>query len=239
MNIFTLPALSDNYMYLIALDADAIIVDPSDADIASRAIAERGLTLKHILITHHHYDHVGGGPALKRRTGAEVIGPNDQRIPALDRFVQDGDAIVFGDSKFLVMETPGHGSRDVSYLLRAPSMADALFCGDTLFVSGCGRLLEGNAETMWGSLQRIATLPDDTEVYCGHEYTEENLQFALSLVPDDAAYQDRLRTVHAKLQRGEPTVPTTIGMEKKANPFLRCNSVSAFAKTRAKKDRFG
>ncbi len=239
MNITILPALSDNYMYLIASNTDAIIVDPSDADIAARAIAERGLTLKRILITHHHYDHVGGVPALKQLTGAEVIGPNDQRIPALGRSVRDGDSIEFGDGVLSVMETPGHGSCDVSYLLHAPGRLDALFCGDTLFVSGCGRLLEGSAEMMWASLQRIAALPDETEVYCGHEYTEENVQFALSLAPDDAVYRDRLHAVRGQLQWGEPTVPTTIGMEKKANPFLRCTSVRAFAETRAKKDRFG
>ncbi len=238
MEIVILPALADNYMYLIHSDTEAAIVDPADADVVMRALDERGLTLKYILVTHHHYDHVAGVPALKRHTAAQVVGPEDDRIPALDHPVLEGRALELGDGTFTVLETPGHGDRDISYLFKAPSRPDALFCGDTLFVSGCGRLLEGHAEALWASLRKLAALPDDTALYCGHEYTEDNLLFALSLEPDDAVYRNRLLAVRERLREGLPTVPSTIGLEKQANPFLRCDSLIAFSEWRRKKDRF-
>ncbi len=238
MEIVVLPALSDNYMYLICADAEAVIVDPAAEDPVMRELDKRGLTLTRILITHHHYDHVQGVPGLCRHTNAEVIGPNDERIPGLKHPVREGNTFAFAGSDFRVLDTPGHGDRDVSYLLRTPGRPDALFCGDTLFVSGCGRVLEGSAEALWTSLRKLAALPDETRVYCGHEYTEENLRFALTVDPHDRVYQDSLTAAQQRLRDGLPTVPSTIGTEKKANPFLRCDSSVAFTALRKRKDRF-
>lgn len=238
MDIVVIPALSDNYMYLICSDTEAVVVDPADADGVLRVLDQRGLTLKYILITHHHYDHVSGVPALKRRTSAETIGPDDDRIPGLDRPVCEGNTVSFQDGTFTVLQTPGHGDGDISYLLKRPAKPDALFCGDTLFVSGCGRLLEGNAELMWSSLQKLVALPDATEIYCGHEYTEDNLLFALSMEPDNEVYENRLIAIRERLRAGMPTVPSSMGIEKKSNPFLRCESCVQFAELRKKKDRY-
>ncbi len=238
MKIVVLPLLADNYTYLLHTETEAAVVDPADADVVQRELERRSLTLTHMLITHAHHDHVGGVPSLKRHTAAAVVGAPDDRIPGLDHPVREGSVLAFGGASFTALMTPGHGAHDVSYLLQTPDRQDALFCGDTLFVSGCGRLLESDAETMWASLKKLAALPDDTELYCGHEYTEENLEFAVSECPDDPVYQKRLIAVRERLREGLPSVPSNIGLEKKANPFLRCESLVEFADLRKRKDRF-
>jgi len=239
MNIEIIRALGDNFIYLVETTAGAVVIDPGDAAPVERALAERGLRLSMILVTHEHHDHTGGIAALKQRSGALVAGPAGGRIPELDRIVGEGDVIEAGEGGFTVLATPGHGAHDVSYVLHRPDHPDALFCGDTLFVSGCGRIFGADAQQLWQSLDRLRRLPELTAVYCGHDYTEENLRFALSVEPDDAAYAERLCEFQAAAAAGRPCVPSTIGMERRANPFLRCRDAATFARLRAMKDRFG
>ncbi len=239
VHVTTISALSDNYIYLIEANGRAAAIDPAESDSVIEELSMRALGLEFILNTHHHFDHVSGNMELKRRTGAMIIGPDDDRIPGLDRKVGGGDTLDFNGVHIRVIETPGHGKNDISFHI--PAMNDdssLLFCGDTLFVCGCGRLLEGTAEEMWDSLNKVKGLPDDTLVYCGHEYTEENIRFALSVYPDDEHLLDRLSHARERLGRGEPTVPSRIGLEKQTNPFLRAANIREFAELRRKKDVF-
>ena len=191
--------------------------------------------------THWHPDHAGGNAAVKAATGAQIVGPPEVRkIAPLDREVGEGDEVRLGDTRFTVLETGGHTLGHISYYDAADAAA---FVGDTLFALGCGRLFEGTPAQMWTSLGKLAALPDDTRVYCAHEYTAANARFALS-VDKGEALAERARAVFAARDRGEPTVPTTIGAEKAANPFLRApelvggDPAAAFAKIRAAKDAF-
>lgn len=239
MQIDIIPALSDNYIYWVQAGHEAAVVDPGEAAPVLEKCEASGIPLTMILVTHHHYDHVNGVTEVKKQTGATVIGPDDPRIPAVDRAVKEGDRIPFAETAFEVWETPGHGDRDISYVLRRSGAPDALFCGDTLFVSGCGRVLQGTADALWASLQAVSMLPDDTEVYCGHEYTIDNLHFACAMHPEDARYRARLADTARRLGEGGYSVPSHIGEEKQANPFLRCPSLKAFKALRAEKDRYG
>ncbi len=238
MNIEIIPALDDNYIYLLRSGTEAIVVDPSTAEDVLSALEQQRPTRVRILITHSHYDHVGGVAALKKKTGAEVFGAGNARIPELDHPLAEGDTIAFGETVLNVLETPGHGDRDLSYLLIRPKQPAALFCGDTLFVSGCGRIFQGSAQSLWNSLLKLGALPTDTEVYCGHEYTLENLRFAQSIDPDDPVYQSRRAEVETKRSHQLPTVPSTLGTELRANPFLRCTSLDEFSRLRRRKDTF-
>lgn len=239
LNILVEKALEDNFIYVIRTPAGAVVIDPGDAEPVEQVLAREQLRLAAILATHGHHDHTGGIAALKLSSGAIVYGPDGDRIPVLDRAVREGDAIKLGGSTFTVLETPGHGAHDVSYLLQHPGRPDALFCGDTLFVSGCGRALSGNAARLWNALDRLRRLPDTTEVYCGHDYTEENLRFALSVAPDDPIYARQLDAVRSRARTGRLCVPSTIGVERRANPFLQCRDAESFVRLRALKDRFG
>jgi hydroxyacylglutathione hydrolase len=253
LQIELLPLLSDNYAYLLH-DPDAgasAVVDPGEAGPVLAALRERGRGLDLILCTHHHGDHTGGNPELKAATGARVVGPEAERarIPGLDRGVREGDTVEVGGSLLRVIETPGHTAGHVSLYAQRER---ALFCGDTLFAMGCGRLLERDALTMWDSLCKLASLPDDTLVYCGHEYTESNARFALSLDPDNEALLTRDEDVRHQRAAGAPTVPSTIGEERRTNPFLRAadpylrarlglqglSEAEAFAEIRRRKDAF-
>ena len=238
MQVTILPALGDNYIYLLHDDGQAIVIDPGAADPVHEVLQAHDLTLQAIWITHAHYDHVAGVPALKERTGATVYGPPDRRLTPLDQAVEEGMEWPCGDATCTVWETPGHADHDVSYLLCRPGKPAALFCGDTLFASGCGRILDGSAAALWRSLQRIKELPDDTELYCGHEYTLENLRFACAALPDRAIYRQRLEQMQQRLAGGGYSVPTTVADEKQANPFLQCASLDEFRTLRARKDRF-
>lgn len=237
--IIVLPAFSDNYMYLVVDGETAALVDPSDADLALTALSEHALTLTHILVTHHHNDHIAGLSQVKDATGAKVFAANDPRIPGVDRTVEEGDSISYGNTHFSVLETPGHGDKDCSYLLHRPKGAPALFCGDTLFVGGCGRILGGTAEQLWKSLQKLAGLPDDTEIYCGHEYTEDNIRFALSRFPDKPVLQTRLESVQSQRHRNQPSVPSTLLIEKETNVFLSAKDFESFVRLRQEKDVYG
>ena len=248
IDVHQFPCLSDNYGFLVR-DRDsglAACVDTPDAKAILAELDKTGWKLALILNTHWHPDHAGGNAEIKAATGCEIVGPKEvTRIAPLDREVRDGDVVDLGASRFLVLESGGHTLGHVTYFDEADKVA---FVGDTLFALGCGRLFEGTAEQMWTSLQRLAALPDETVVYCAHEYTASNARFALSVDPGEAL-KARADQIFAARERGEPTVPTTIGLEKATNPFLRAPALApamgvqgpdyqAFAAVRAAKDGF-
>ena len=216
------PCLTDNYGVLIH-DADSKLtaaIDAPEAGAVAAALGERGWVLTHILTTHHHGDHTAGNLPLKRSSGCTIIGPRAEaaKIPGLDRAVGEGDRFAFGGHEVRALDTPGHTAGHVSYWLPSEALA---FVGDTLFAMGCGRVIEGTAPMMWGSLQKLMALPEATAVYCGHEYTQANAKFALTIEPENAALQQRAKETAQLRAAGEPTLPTTIGIELKTNPFLR------------------
>jgi hydroxyacylglutathione hydrolase len=229
--------LSDNYGFLIrdAASGKVACVDTPDADEVLAELRTAGWGLDLILNTHWHPDHAGGNAAIKAATGAVIIGPGEvTRIAPLDRTVAGGDVVDLGETRFEVIETGGHTLGHIAYYSKADSVA---FVGDTLFALGCGRLFEGTADQMWRSLSRLAALPDDTRVYCAHEYTAANARFALS-VDAGPALAARAKDIFDARARGEPTVPTLIGLEKATNPFLRAGDAERFAALRAAKDSF-
>jgi hydroxyacylglutathione hydrolase len=249
LTVHQFPCLSDNYAFLLRDEATglAACVDTPDAGAILRELQSLGWNLALILNTHWHPDHAGGNAEIQAATGAEIVGPAEvRRIAPLDREVRGGDAVMLGETRFEVIESGGHTLGHITYYDRADKVA---FVGDTLFALGCGRLFEGDAKQMWTSLQRLAALPEDTRVYCAHEYTASNARFALS-VDDDPALKARAAQVFAARERGEPTVPTTIGLEKATNPFLRAPALAgrvgvagapdyeAFGAVRAAKDSF-
>jgi len=249
ITVHQFPCLSDNYGYLVRDDATglAACVDTPDAKAVLAELEKTGWRLALILNTHWHPDHAGGNAEVQAATGAQIVGPAEvRRIAPLDREVAGGETVDLGETRFTVIASGGHTLGHVSFHDAADR---AVFVGDTLFALGCGRLFEGDAAQMWDSLQRLAALPDDTTVYCAHEYTASNARFALS-VDDGEAIKARAAEVFAARERGEPTVPTTIGAEKAANPFLRAPALAArvgaagkpdheaFAAVRAAKDAF-
>lgn len=254
-SVVTIPAFGDNYIYLCPCEqASAFVVDPGDGTAAHHALKKHGLDLTAVLATHHHFDHIGGVNQLKRKTGCEIIGPDPYRIPSIDRVVTDGEVMNFAEITIQVIATPGHTSTSVCYYVQPSDNGEGiLFTGDTLFVGGCGRLIECDAQTMWDSLQKIARLPDDTLVYPGHDYTEENYEFALTIVPDNDIVQKRLQEIREIQKQSKPTLPSTIAREKESNIFLQAgthevkaalkmtndDAVEVFAKLRRMKDVFG
>jgi len=244
ITVHQFPCLSDNYGFLVRDDATglAACVDTPEAGPILNALQETGWKLALILNTHWHQDHAGGNAEIKAATGAIAIGPAEiERLTPVDRKVAGGDVIELGQTRFQVIETGGHTLGHVAYYDAADHVA---FVGDTLFALGCGRMFEGTADQMWASLQRLAALPDDTRVYCAHEYTASNARFALS-VDDDPALKARAEQIFAARERGEATVPTTIGVEKATNPFLRAPLLrpgmpahEAFGAVRTAKDAF-
>jgi hydroxyacylglutathione hydrolase len=231
------PCLSDNYGLLARDEATGATacIDTPDADAILRELGQLGWSLNLILNTHWHPDHAGGNAKVKAATGALVIGPPEvEKIAPVDRKVAHGDVVELGETRFSVIDTGGHTLGHITYFDAADQIA---FVGDTLFALGCGRLFEGTAEQMWASLSRLAALPDETAVYCAHEYTASNARFALS-IDDGAALKARAEAVFAARERGEPTVPTTIAAEKATNPFLRAGDARRFGELRAAKDSF-
>src|SRR4051812_5800405 len=232
MRIVQIPLLRDNYGYLIVCPATnkTAIIDPSEADPVQRRIEQENISLAAILNTHHHRDHTGGNEGLLARQKLAVYGhTSDQgRIPGLTNRVDEGDEIHIGELKGKVLFIPGHTSGHVAYLF-----GNNLFCGDTLFTAGCGRLFEGTPEQMLASLKKLMALPDDTQVYCGHEYTESNLRFALTLEPKNHKLIFRAERVQGMRARGLSTVPSTLEEEKQTNPFLRWESKELQASLKA------
>jgi hydroxyacylglutathione hydrolase len=221
LEIEIVPCLSDNYAYLVKSGDYCAVVDPSEAGPVRAALARRGWTPTHILNTHHHLDHTGGNLDLKQEFGAKVVGPGKDaaRIPGIDIGVDEAAGWEFDGRKVQVLEVPAHTRGAITFVIDGNA-----FTGDTLFTLGCGRLFEGDAATMWTSLSKLMTLSDDTRIWCGHEYTQSNGKFALSIEPNNAALKARMDDVNAARTRGEATVPSTLGLEKRTNPFLRPDS---------------
>ncbi|MCS6854083.1 MAG: hydroxyacylglutathione hydrolase [Elioraea sp.] len=239
LDVVAVPVLADNYAWLLRdRDTGAVaVVDPGEAGPVERALADRHWPLDLILLTHHHADHVGGAADLRASHGAALVGAaaDRHRLPPLDREVHPGDTVPVGDSEATVLATPGHTSGHIAYHF---SEARVLACGDTLFSLGCGRVFEGTMAEMFESLRRLAALPDETLVLCGHEYTEANARFALRVDPDNRALAARAEEVRRLRAEGRPTLPVTLGLEKRTNPFLRARGPADFARLRSEKDSF-
>ena len=251
--ILQLPVLSDNYIYLLhdAASGATAVVDPAEAAPVIAAAEQRGWRISHILNTHHHGDHVGGNLAIKRAHGAIILGPayDRERIPGLDIAVDEASGAEIAGHQAQVFFVPGHTRGHIAYYFADSA---ALFCGDTLFSIGCGRLFEGTPQQMWSSLLKLRALPDETQIYCAHEYTESNCRFAITVDPDNPALRRKVADVKALRAVGTPTIPAVLGSEKASNPFLRadqpslmrhfpdCGSdpVAVFAAVRGAKDKF-
>ena len=239
LEIVRIPALSDNYVWLVhdPGSGETMVVDPAQAEPVLAEAERRGWTIDAIWNTHWHPDHTGGNAAIKAATGATVIAPAAEaaKIPTADRLVGEGDAVRLGEHVATVMEVPAHTAGHIAYHFADDA---AVFVGDTLFAMGCGRLFEGTPAQMFANMQRLRALPEATQVYCAHEYTQSNGRYALVAEPDNAAIRDRMAEVDRARAAGEPTVPTTIGLEQATNPFLRAESVEMLAQRRAAKDAF-
>ncbi|WP_170466782.1 hydroxyacylglutathione hydrolase [Ruegeria arenilitoris] len=253
LEIVTIPCLSDNYAFLAhdAVSGNTALIDAPEAGPILAELDKRGWTLTHVLLTHHHWDHVDGLPGILEKHSAKVIGAaaDAHRLPPLDQEVSDGDSFEFGGEPVQVMDVSGHTVGHVAYYM--PQSA-VVFTADSLMALGCGRLFEGTAPQMWASLSKLAALPDDTLVCSGHEYTQSNAKFAITVDPGNAALQQRMADIDRARAAGEPTVPSTLALEKATNPFLRATDpaiqahlgmqnadpAEVFAEIRARKDRF-
>ena len=253
LRVTLIPVLKDNYAYLLEDDSTGMVgvVDPGEADPVAAKLEAKGGRLDWILNTHHHGDHVGGNHELAKRYGASIVGPaaESSRIPDLDRGVAEGDHVMVGAARGSVLDVPGHTAGHIAFWFED---AGVLFCGDTLFALGCGRLLEGTPAQMWSSLLKLRALPDTTRIYCGHEYTQSNARFALTVDGANAVLQAYAEDVDDARESGAATIPAQLGREKLANPFLRADKpelqaaigmagadpVAVFAEIRGRKDRF-
>jgi hydroxyacylglutathione hydrolase len=253
LTVHQFPCLGDNYGYLIHDEENDLTaaIDTPEAGKIEEALEAKGWKLTHILNTHHHYDHSGGNEELKNKWGCVIVGSKSDaaRIPGIDEQVGDGDTYTFGNHTAKVLDVSGHTQGHIAYYFEADQI---LFSGDALFALGCGRLFEGSAEQMWTSLQKLIALPDDTTVYCAHEYTQSNAKFALTVEPQNSELQERVKVIDELRSANKPTVPSNLGVEKRTNPFLRPMSsdlqetlgmttaplVDVFAETRLRKDSF-
>jgi hydroxyacylglutathione hydrolase len=251
--ISPIPAFQDNYIWMLARDGEAIVVDPGEAHPVHTTLRQMGLKLTDIVVTHHHADHVGGVAELADAYRPRVWGPAHESIPRRQVALSEGDSIELMDQRFSVIDVPGHTLGHIAFY--APEIG-TLLCGDTLFACGCGRLFEGSPAQMVESLTKLARLPDATRVYCAHEYTLANIRFARAVEPDNVELAARQQDCERQRARGEPTVPSTIGVERATNPFLRSDEpavraaaerrspgagsdrVSTFAAIRAWKNQF-
>lgn len=228
LRITCIPAFNDNYLWLIHNDTHAAVVDPGDATPVLAALAEHGLTLCAILLTHHHADHTGGVPRLLQHSQVPVYGPAKEAIPTITIPLKEGDCVFIAELQLdlTVIDTPGHTLGHICYHASAPAW---LFSGDTLFGAGCGRLFEGTPQQMVTSLDKLAALPEQTSVYCAHEYTLSNLAFAHVVEAGNSAITQRIATEKNKRDQGLPTIPGTIALEKQTNPFLRYDNPAIIA----------
>ncbi len=238
LRLLTVPAFTDNYIFLLTDGTRALCIDPGEAAPVERALAEHGLTLEAIWLTHHHHDHTGGAESLRARHGCRLIGfaGDAHRLPPLDEAVKEGDRLSFAGAEAEVWEVPGHTLGHIAFIFRNPAL---LFCGDTLFLGGCGRLFEGTPAQMFSALQRFLTLPDDTLLCCAHEYTETNYRFTAELHPEDPIVAHRLSIVSAQRRAGQCTVPSTMAEERDANLFLRAvarNDAALFVTLRERRN---
>jgi hydroxyacylglutathione hydrolase len=240
-----IPVLSDNYTFVLHDGHRAVVVDPAVAEAVIDQLLERGLELEAVLQTHHHWDHIGGTAGLLRHwPGATVVAARADRarIPFQTLAVAGGDRLELLGRRVEVLDVPGHTRAHIAYYLppgeSAGEIRGELFCGDTLFAGGCGRLFEGTAEQMHLSLRRLAALPADTRVWCAHEYTESNLRWAAEVAPRDDAIAGRLAEVRARRRAGLPTIPTTIGLEKATNLFIRAADAAELGRLRTSKDHW-
>jgi len=262
--LIIIPALSDNFIYLYQYDQNStLVVDPSDSSSVLSIIKNHKLNLTMILITHHHWDHIAGAAELESKTNCKIIGGDKHRIPGIDTVVDDGQTLTIGSADIQVIATPGHTHTSVCYYMpqSGDNKSGILWTGDTLFVGGCGRLLECDAQVMLNSLRKLASLPEATCLYCGHDYTVENYEFALSIEPSNQAVKQRLQQIKQAQKAGprrlasqseEAGVPSTILQERTTNPFLRADTpeiknalnmpqagtVEVFAELRRRKDAF-
>lgn len=239
MQVVRIPALSDNYIWMLHDHAsgDTVVVDPAEAAPVLAEAAARGWTISQIWNTHWHPDHTGGNAAIKAVTGCTITGPAAEagKIPTLDVQVRESDRARIGGIEADILDVPGHTAGHIAFHL--PS-EHAVFVGDVLFAMGCGRLFEGTADQMHANLQRLSELPDDTKVYCGHEYTASNARFAATVEPENAEIMARKAVVDAARARGEATIPTTIALERATNPFMRAHDAAALGALRSAKDSF-
>ncbi len=221
MHLLSLPAFNDNYLWLMHDGSHAMVVDPGDAEPVLAALAQHGLQLATILLTHHHADHVGGVAALREATGATVYGPAQERLPEPFIPLTEGARVDVLGRSFRVIDVPGHTAGHIAYFSEDARAAPLLFCGDTLFSGGCGRIFEGTPAQMLASLDKLAALPADTRVCCAHEYTLANLRFARVVEPGNEALAQYQRKCEELRAVGTPTLPSSIGIERAINPFLR------------------
>lgn len=237
LEVVRIPVLNDNYVWLVhdAASGETVVVDPAVAEPVMEEAAARGWRITQIWNTHWHGDHVGGNAAIKAATGCAITGPAAEvgKIGTLDVLVGEGDMVRIGDHQARVMAVPAHTAGHIAYHLADDAM---IFVGDTLFAMGCGRLFEGTAAQMFDAMARFAALPDETIVYCAHEYTQSNGRFALTVEPGNSAIAARMAVVDAARVRGEATVPTSIGLERDTNVFMRAKNVDELAARRAAKD---
>jgi hydroxyacylglutathione hydrolase len=239
IEIVRIPALSDNYIWLVhePVSGETMVVDPALAEPVLDEASRRGWRITQIWNTHWHPDHTGGNEAIKAATGCTITGPAAEaaRIPTLDRLVAEGDVVSLGAVTAQVIDVPAHTAGHIAYHFAGEQAA---FVGDTLFAMGCGRLFEGTADQMFGNMRKLEALPGETRVYCAHEYTQSNGRYALVAEPGNAALAERMVAVDAARSAGEPTVPTTIALERATNPFMRAADVAELAQRRAEKDAF-
>jgi len=233
MKLVPLPAFQDNYLWVLHDGQRALVVDPGDAQPVLDYLQQTGLQLEAILVTHHHQDHIGGLAVVRDATGAQVFGPAREAIPGPLRPLSQGDSIEVLGLQFQVLDVPGHTAGHIAYFTPQVDGAPLLFCGDTLFSGGCGRLFEGTPAQMLASLDKLAALPDDTRVCCTHEYTLANLRFARAVEPANQALADYQRRCQALRDRGQPTLPAELGGEKRINPFLRTRQPSVVGAAQA------
>lgn len=237
LEIIRIPVLSDNYVWLVhePESGETMAVDPAVAEPVLAEAEARGWTITQIWNTHWHPDHTGGNAAIKEATGCTITGPEAERerIPTIDVHVKEGDSVALGAVAAQVLDVPAHTVGHIAFHFPTEQAA---FVGDTLFAMGCGRLFEGTAEQMYSNMRKLEALGDETRIYCAHEYTQSNGRFALTVEPNNSALVSRMEKVNAMREAGEPTVPTTIALEKATNPFMRAASVAELAARRAAKD---